>query len=40
MLSKNDNTKKCVRKLVFYNEKKIEEDLDIFEQKIDFKVKF
>ena len=30
MLSKNVNNKKCAAKLIFFNEKKIEKDLDNF----------
>ena len=30
MLSKNVNNKKCARKLILFNEKKIEKDLDNF----------
>ena len=36
MLSKNVNNKKCAPKLIFFNEKKIEKDSEIF-LKIDFK---
>ena len=41
MSSKNINNKKCAPKLVFFNEKKIEEDFDDFwRRKLTWKVKF